>query len=208
MFWPTTREIDKEKIETRIEQFKTKQKDLMTTDMYITRGSIIAPVSYFLSFLPILPLNIISMAACAFTGWNLRARTELQQEYSEALDELLQVYQEVLPSGDKDNYYLLRDKTVQDLIRTIGPYLPVQEAVRWSAEDLEPGRMNRYQLEDDFRDFCQDLGAGMHTRSWHYMFYGHGQLQALNNTLLSYWNTGVDYVNVGTDMVRTRLANA
>ncbi|KTC86918.1 hypothetical protein [Legionella brunensis] len=178
-------------IKNRIARFKQAQAAIYSFDNKIISGLAVGTVCWAGASIPLpfTPTITISLASFSYASYQLGRRPDsgLLEPYREALTDLIEVYKWSM-HGKTNTWYKLGVPQIQDLILTLGPWVPTETIAIWEEKDLEPGRFSSRGLEPtkEFKDKLNELAAGAHTKSIWFSVYGENGTDDLINAASAY----------------------
>lgn len=164
-----------ELIQDKINQFSNDLLALQAIDYKIFMGAAIGTGCYFGSY--IFPLVLFSIAGACMASWNGAKREQVSAQYHDSLHSLIAIYQWSMGKDTGKHWEKLAVDTLQNLIRTLGPWVSNKTIHTWSTADLKPGMLSfganrRADIPQKFEEQLMQFAANTQTAHWAYRLYG------------------------------------
>lgn len=166
-----------ELIQEKINTFSQALSRLQALDRNIVMGVAISSGCYIGSY--VFPLVLVSIAGACLATWNAAMREQVSSAYRKVLRDLIEVYQWSMGKDTGNHREKLAVKTLQDLIRVLGPWVSSDSIHTWTNADLKPSLLSfcsrRKDIPEAFEMQLIQFAAGTQARSWEFRLYGeHG----------------------------------
>lgn len=185
-------------------RFRAHLESIQKEDMEILGSVAIAAIcmtgSSTLPFAFLLSLVAFSMQAHAFQELGKR-ECYYDDHYRHALNDCIQVYRWAMSTDSGQTRAKLRIPELQNLISTLGPYLPPEELVVWKEEDMKAGR-ERFTWYDElpmaFVARLLELEKPQRLTGLPYRLYGRTSSNEVCREVLTFlWSYAPDFVSRG-----------
>lgn len=215
-------------INARVARFKEALEAISTVDKGIALGFTMSSVVYGVNsipYLPYIPLSLtIGMAGTFILAYSLGCRSKAYEKYQKAFIDLKEVYEWSMGTRRSDNeyWYAIREKAVQEMILTLGPWVPKEVICTWKEKDLKSGLIPEYvkerlplrqakELSEDFKGKLSALASGsIQAANWQYRYYGENNMGDFSVIAEGHWeqakSLGLSLKAMATKLVGTFMA--
>ncbi len=161
----------------RLEQFNHHLEALQKHDHKITAASAVTFFSWWLSNSTFLVTTLGFVASSSF-GYLYKQRQALQVNYQNALKQLKDDLHALNSSGLlwRD---IIEDQQIQEIFKTLAPFVKKDELKYWQDEDLKAEGLlgtiqpyDRSDIPEDFIRLLRRVDDSLYETSWQYKLYG------------------------------------
>ena len=191
-------------IDARVARFNETLLAIQTVDAGIRLGLKLAGTILGL-YVPlihqIIPFTFSINLALAIIGWSIvfyGLARRFDYKYFQALDDLKEAYRWAMGTKTDDYWFSLREKSIQDMILSLGPWVTETTIHTWTPDDLveesmlpkmvrEAGGGRKVkELTPEFKEQLADLTTGVHTSTSLYRIYGETGIGDISILLQNY----------------------